>query len=226
LPDSPTVDTEQRLHLLVVDDHAVVRLGLAGLLAELDEGCEVSEAANLPEALAALAARPDIALVLLDLHLDAGLGAASDPLRGLRELRRRHPLLPVAIVSGDPSPALAAQAMAEGASAWLAKATDARLFASALKVVLEGGSYMPANLLPAARGATAQGLTARQLDVLEQLVRGLSNKEIARSLGMAEPTVKSHLVTIFRLLRVRNRAEAVTAGLPLVRQARASPQAR
>jgi two-component system, NarL family, nitrate/nitrite response regulator NarL len=221
-----TLDSESRLHLLVIDDHAVVRLGLAGLLAELDEGCEVSEAASLPEALAALAARPDIALVLLDLHLDAGFGAAADPLRGLRELRRRHPLLPVAIVSGDPSPALASQALAEGASAWLPKSSDRRVFASALKVVLEGGSYVPPSLLPAARGAGAQGLTVRQLDVLEQLVRGLSNKEIARALGMAEPTVKSHLVTIFRLLRVRNRAEAVTAGLSLLQQVRASAPAR
>lgn len=209
------------LHLLVVDDHAVVRMGLAGLLAQLEQGCEVSEAANLGEALAVLAARPDVGLVLLDLHLDAGVGGSADPLRALRELRRRHPLLPVAVVSGDPSAALAAQALAEGAAAWLPKSTEARVFASALKVVLEGGSYVPAGLMLNVRHTGAEGLTARQIDVLEQLVRGLSNKEIARVLGMAEPTVKGHLVTIFRLLRVRNRAEAVSAGLTLL-QARAA----
>jgi DNA-binding NarL/FixJ family response regulator len=207
----------QRLHLLVVDDHAVVRMGLAGLLAQLDQGCEVSEAANLNEALAVLAARPDVGLVLLDLHLDAGVGGSGDPLRALRELRRRHPLLPVAVVSGDPSAALAAQALNEGASAWLPKSSEARVFASALRVVLEGGSYVPAGLLSASRQPGTQGLTPRQLDVLEQLVRGHSNKEIARSLGMAEPTVKAHLVTVFRVLGVRNRAEAVTAGLNVLR---------
>lgn len=206
----------QRLHLLLVDDHAVVRMGLAGLLAQLDQGCEVSEAANLEEALAVLAARPDVGLVLLDLHLDAGVGGSSDPLRALRELRRRHPLLPVAVVSGDPSAALAAQALAEGASAWVPKSSEARVFASALRVVLDGGSYVPAGLLAASRQSGAQGLTPRQIDVLEQLVRGHSNKEIARALGMAEPTVKAHLVTVFRVLGVRNRAEAVSAGLKLL----------
>jgi len=195
------------LHLLVVDDHAVVRVGLAQLLRGLRDGCEVSEAADLPRAQAVLAARPDVALVVLDVHLP---GAA--PLEALRELRRGHPLLPVALLSADTDPDLAAQALRDGAAGWLPKSADARVLLGAIELVLAGGCYVPPFLLQRPAAAAQESLTGRQLDVLGQLVQGRSNKEIARALGMAEPTVKGHLVTVFRVLRVRNRAEAVSAG--------------
>lgn len=193
-------------HLLIVDDHAMVRSGLAQLLRTLRDPCEVSEAADLPQARAALAARPDIALVVLDVHLPD-----EPPLAPLRELRRSHPLLPVLLMSGDTDPLLAARALDEGAAGWLPKSADAPVLLNALDQVLAGGSYVPPFLLqrPA---LPPEVLTDRQLEVLAQLVRGRSNKEIARQLGMAEPTVKGHLVTIFRVLRVRNRAEAALAG--------------
>jgi DNA-binding NarL/FixJ family response regulator len=196
------------LHLLVVDDHAVVRVGLAQLLRGLRAGCEVSEAADLTQAHGVLAARPDVALVVLDVHLP---GQA--PLQALHSLRRQYPLLPVVLMSGDTSPALAAQALHDGAAGWLPKSADERVLIGALELVLAGGCYVPPFLLqrPAVQPAQ-ETLTERQVDVLGELVRGRSNKEIARALGMAEPTVKGHLVTIFRVLRVRNRAEAVSAG--------------
>jgi DNA-binding NarL/FixJ family response regulator len=196
----------QPLHLLVVDDHAVVRVGLAQLLRSLRQGCEVSEAADLAAAQAVLAARPDIALVVLDVHLP-GLA----PLQALHTLRSQHALVPVVLLSGDSDPDLAARALRDGAAGWLPKAADARVLLGALELVLAGGCYVPPFLLQPAPAAP-ETLTERQLDVLSQLVQGRSNKEIARALGMAEPTVKGHLVTIFRVLRVRNRAEAVSAG--------------
>jgi two-component system, NarL family, nitrate/nitrite response regulator NarL len=199
-------DSPAPLHLLVVDDHAVVRVGLAQLLRGLREGCEVSEAADLAAAQAVLAARPDIALVVLDVHLP-GLA----PLQALHTLRSSHPLVPVVLLSGDSDPDLAARALRDGAAGWLPKAADARVLLGALELVLAGGCYVPQFLLQPAPPAP-ETLTERQIDVLGELVQGRSNKEIARALGMAEPTVKGHLVTIFRVLRVRNRAEAVSAG--------------
>lgn len=195
-------------HLLVVDDHAVVRYGVAQLLRGLQGGCEVSEAADLAQAQAVLAARPDVALVVLDVHLP---GQA--PLHALHVLRQNHPLLPVALLSADSDPALAAQALRDGAAGWLPKAADVRVLLGAVELVLAGGCYVPAFLLRHPQGAPqSETLTERQMDVLGQLVQGRSNKEIARAVGMAEATVKGHLVTIFRVLRVRNRAEAVSAG--------------
>lgn len=202
------------LHLLIVDDHAVVRVGLATLLRGLRGGCEVTEAADLAAAQAALAARPDIALVVLDVHLPG-----CTPLEALHALRRSHPLLPVALLSADTDPDLAAGALRAGASGWVPKAADARVLTAALELILSGGCYVPPFLLQApAAPVRADALTERQFDVLGELLLGRSNKEIARTLGMAEPTVKGHLVTIFRVLRVRNRAEAVLVGQGLQRR--------
>ncbi|HSW07966.1 response regulator transcription factor [Aquabacterium sp.] len=198
----------ENLHLLVVDDHAVVRLGLAQLLRGLRGSCQVSEAADLDGALAVLAARPDVTLLVLDVHLPG-----QPPLQALHQLRRSHPLLPVVLLSADTDPELATQALRAGACGWLPKAADPRVLLGAIELVLAGGCYVPPFLLRHTPAPVAQeSLTGRQLEVLGQLVQGRSNKEIARALGMAEPTVKGHLVTIFRVLRVRNRAEAVSAG--------------
>jgi two-component system, NarL family, nitrate/nitrite response regulator NarL len=200
------VDAAPAGHVLVVDDHSVVRAGVAQLLRSWRGGCEVSEAANLAQAQALLAARPDVGLVVLDVHLP---GEA--PLHALHTLRRSHPLLPVLVLSADSDPDLAAQALRDGASGWLHKTADMRVLLGALELVWAGGCYIPPMLVQRQPQA-AESLTDRQLAVLSELVRGRSNKEIARQLSLAEPTVKGHLVTIFRVLRVRNRAEAVTAG--------------
>ncbi len=205
------------LHLLIVDDHAVVRVGLAVLLRGLrgqQGGCEVTEAGDLAEAQAALAARPDIALVVLDVHLPG-----MPPLQALHTLRRSHPLLPVALLSADTDAELAARALQDGAAGWVPKSADARVLTAAIELILSGGCYVPPFLLQAGPAAAqAESLTERQMDVLAELVQGRSNKEIARELGMAEPTVKGHLVTIFRILRVRNRAEAVGVGQGVLRR--------
>lgn len=193
-------------NLLIVDDHAVVRMGMAQLLRRVHPGCEVDEAGDMAQARAALAVRPAIALVVLDVHLPG-----EPPLGPLRELRRTHPLLPVLLMSGDTDAALAARALDEGAAGWLPKAADPVALQQAVAQVLAGGCYVPPFLAQRPPQPPEQ-LTERQQDVLAELVRGRSNKEIARALGMAEPTVKGHLVTIFRVLRVRNRAEAVLAG--------------
>jgi DNA-binding NarL/FixJ family response regulator len=202
------------LHVLVIDDHTVVRAGIAQLLRGWRQGCEVSEAADLAQARLVLAARPDVGLVVLDVHLP-GL----PPLHALHALRHGHPLLPVLLLSADADPDLAAQALRDGAAGWLHKTADMRVLFGAIELVLDGGCYIPPMLMRRQPAAPAtETLTERQLAVLAELVRGRSNKEIARELGMAEPTVKGHLVTVFRVLRVRNRAEAVSAGQAHLRQ--------
>ena len=96
------METPAPLHIVIVDDHALVRAGVAHLLRDLRPGCEISQAADLAQALAVLAARPDVALVILDVHLPG-----QPPLHALRTLRRSHPLLPVALLTADSDPDLA-----------------------------------------------------------------------------------------------------------------------
>lgn len=201
------------IHLLIIDDHTVVRIGLTQLLSQLPGGCEVSQAADLQQAQALLDARPDIALVVLDVHLPG-----MPPLAALSALRRSHPLLPVLLLSADTDRDLAARALREGAAGWVPKSADGRMLLAAVELVMQGGCYVPAFLRERPAAMAEESLTDRQVEVLSQLIHGRSNKEIARALGLAEPTVKGHLVTIFRVLRVRNRAEAVSAGQAHLRQ--------
>lgn len=196
--------------ILVVDDHALVRGGMSQLLASFLPGCEVVQAANRAQALAALrAAQQAFDLVTLDIDLPD-----SDRLALLAEIRRDHPALPVVIMSALEDPVLAAQALQLGAVGYIPKSIDGQVIESALRVVLAGGSYVPPFLLAARREAqTSNGeLTQRQRDVLALLVEGWPTKDIARRLDLSEATVKTHLAAIFRVLRVKNRAQAVTAG--------------
>ena len=197
----------------MLDDHAVVREGLAQLLAPLGGGCEVLQAAGLapgpgPDG---PAARPPLDLVVLDLHLGPA-GGGADPLAALRWWRSQHPQLPVVMLSGDDDPELATAAFGLGLAGWLSKSADTLALLGGLSLVLQGGRIVPpfvASRRAAEPGGSAE-LTERQRDVLRCLAQGLSNK-IARELALAEPTVKQHLVVIFRVLGVRNRAQAALA---------------
>ena len=92
------------------------------------------------------------------------------------------------------------------------------VLAGALQIVIAGDCYVPPSLMQVqgSAGNPLAALAPRQRDVLRQLIDGKANKEIARCLGMSEPTVKAHLVNIFRVLGVRNRAQAVLAGSRLL----------
>jgi two-component system, NarL family, nitrate/nitrite response regulator NarL len=196
-------------HALVVDDHPIVRDGVAQVLLRLRPGCRVSQAGNHADAAALLALHPDIELVVLDLHLPG-----QRTLQPLFELRSAHPLLAVMILSADEDPDTAEHALRSGAAGFVPKSANPTLLANALQLVLDGGCYVPPFLLAANRApaSPAEALTERQRDVLKMLVDGRPNKDIARSLGLAEPTVKAHLVNIFRILGVKNRAQAAMAG--------------
>lgn len=210
----PAVPQPDSLHILVVDDHAIVRDGVAQLVQGVRPGCQVSLASRLDEAETLIEACSDCGLVILDVHLP-GL---AHPLEGFRRLRARRPLLAMLLVSGDEDAQLARMALHEGAAGFVLKSSDTSVLANALRLVLDGGCYVPPNLVRA--GALSTGpletMTPRQRDVLRQLINGKSNKEIARSLGMSEPTVKAHLVNIFRTLGARNRSQAVLAGSRLL----------
>jgi DNA-binding NarL/FixJ family response regulator len=141
----------------------------------------------------------------------------SDGVSGVRAVRARAPQVPLVVVSADDDPAAVQALLALGVSGFIPKTESPAVIASAVQLVLAGGVYVPPRLLaaggPQARmnGAAASGLTGRQMDVVRLLARGLSNKAIARELGVSEGTVKVHLLAVFRALDVRNRTAAVIA---------------
>lgn len=197
------------MKVLIADDHPLVREALARLVRELVPGAELVEAADRPTAETLLREqRP--ALVLLDLHMPGMRGVL-----GVAELHALWPALPLVVVSGDDDPATVRAVLAAGARAFLPKGEAAAVLAQALRLVLEGGRYVPTQALADLGVNVSQprlspgALTPRQHDVLRCLMQGQPNKQIARELGIGEGTVKLHLAAVLRALHARNRTEAV-----------------
>ena len=198
--------------ILVADDHALIRAGLCGFIAGLFEQHRVETAASLDEAVATLGSQP-VDLLLIDLDMPGMHGVAS-----LDMLRERFPQLRIAVLSGTDDRDTIMRAVGAGVNGYIPKAVKPEELAFAIESILANRIYLPPSITtqvhpaagpaPASPTAAAAGLTARQDEVLVLLARGLSNKEIARDLRMAEGTVKIHIAGIFRRLNVQNRTEA------------------
>jgi DNA-binding NarL/FixJ family response regulator len=192
------------MKILVCDDHALFREGLELILGQLDPEAELESVGDAEAALARVARGDGPDLVLLDLHLPG-----MDGFTALEALRRDRPDVPVVVLSGSESPAHARVVLERGASGFIPKSTRGAVLLSALRLVLAGGIYVPPLILDGLRAAEkASELTERQLEVLRLLARGLTNREIADVLRVAEGTVKSHVKHVYEVLDVTNRTEA------------------
>ena len=197
------------LRIVIADDHPLMRAALATALAALGPAVEFLEAANHDEALALVTREPAPDLALMDLHMPGPRGVD-----GIREMRARAPQVPLAIVSAEDDRAAVRALLALGVAGFIPKTDKPAVIASAVRLILAGGVYVPPELVNGAEAAKPRdsgGLTERQMDVVRLLAQGLSNKGIARQLGVSEGTIKVHLLAVFRALDVRNRTSAVLA---------------
>jgi DNA-binding NarL/FixJ family response regulator len=201
------------LNVLLVDDHALFRDGLALLLREVAPNVAVFHAGDIEQGLRQTLAAPALDLVLLDLALP-GLGGVE----GLRLLRDAAEAVPIVVLSANDDPAIVRRCIEAGAMGYVLKTSDSRTMIAALRRVFGGDVYLP----PATEGSAAlperaaphkavASLTPRQREVLQRLVQGKPNKVIARELGIHETTVKSHVTVLLQVLGVQNRTEAVVA---------------
>lgn len=210
---------------LLVDDHALFRSGLMLLLGARFPDVVMREADGLTQALAHLAAEPDIELVLLDLGL-----RDSDGLPTLRQLRAVAPERTIVVLSANDDTDTVIAALNEGAAGFIPKTTRGKAVEQALRIVLDGGIYLPPVVyhavapLPELEQTEEErtvevidrlGLSPRQIDVLRLLTAGQSNKVICRELELAESTIKTHLLGLFRKLGVNSRTGAVVAAAKL-----------
>lgn len=206
---------------LVVDDHALIRDAMRGVLKELRGDAVVLEAASARQALDLIQQHPDLALILLDLKLPD-----RDGIEMLGELRERYPAISIVMLSAFNDRENVLNALDNGALGFIPKTDSREVLLGALRLVLAGGTYIPPEILarePAVTTApgkpasekrpspTELGLTERQVDVLALMMQGKSNKLICRALDLAEPTVKNHVSAILKTLEVTNRTEAVLA---------------
>lgn len=192
------------MKMIIADDHPMVRTGLAQIVAGLAENVTIIEAADFQETKAVLAEHPDADVALIDLNMPGMRGTTS-----IASLVTCALSVPLVVVSASENPHDVREVLAAGASGFVPKQEKAATLLSVLRLILAGGTYAPPEMVSAPVRTVSTGeLTPRQREVLAMLANGCPNKEIARDLGVAEQTVKGHLMTIFRLINVSNRVQA------------------
>ncbi len=216
--------TRAASHILLIDDHALIRSGLRMVVQSGVPGAALREAASIAEALRDVEGAPAYAphLVLLDIELP-GLNG----LDGLTVLRKRWPGTPVVMLSSHTEPETVRDALARGAVAYVAKSEPSEKIIAAVDRALRGegadGWRAAGGAAGGAAGAAQAGaagggdepaaprLTPRQCEVLGLLCEGLSNKVIGRKLDLSENTVRGHVQAVLAYLQVSSRSEAAFA---------------
>jgi DNA-binding NarL/FixJ family response regulator len=197
-----------QIRLLVVDDHMVVRMGLVALLNQQKDFKVVSEAEDGAQAVEKYREhRPDVCL--MDIRMPRLTG-----MQALAAIRAEFPDARVLMLTTYDGDSDIHGALTAGASGYLLKDVEAEELVLAIREVHRGGRYLPADVAQrlAERSGTPQ-LTPREIEVLELLAKGLSNKEIARVLDFTEFTAKAHVRNILDKLDVEDRTGAVTEAL-------------
>ncbi|MGE8187519.1 response regulator [Pseudomonas sp. NPDC086278] len=197
--------------ILLIDDHALFRSGIAMVLETGLENMRVFEAGTLQEALRLEGCDP--ALVLLDVQLQGVSG-----LEGIGSLKRKWPLTRIVVVSAFDLPQAVIEAVEHGAAAFISKTEKAERMLELVRALLDDSdASTPSNL--ASNESNRPRLTPRQCEVLDLLCQGLSNKMIGRKLDLSEHTVRGHVQAMLATLRVSSRSEATYAArrLGLVR---------
>lgn len=208
------------MKILLVDDHILFREGMRYVLQQLNGGVsEIFEAGNFPDGMKLAEEHPELDLALLDLYMPGSEGPLS-----IKSFHHRYPHIPIVVVSGEESYGIMEKAMDYGAMGFVGKNSAVPVMLSALNLVLSGGIYIPPQLLQKQRNSNRKkaapggqdnlradeyNLTTRQRQALKHLAEGLSNREIADKMGLAEGTVKVHIATLYQILNVNNRIEAV-----------------
>lgn len=206
-----------KLQVLLADDHALFRDGMRYVLQQLSDQVDIISAGNFDDTLRQAENNPAIDLALLDLHMPGSEGVTA-----IRLFHQRFPAIPLVVVSGTDQRSEIEWAMEYGAMGFISKTSSGKEMVSALRIVLEGGIYFPPELNLSMTERTqpvtderAQpnpgkfGLTKRQLEALQYLAEGLSNKEIAIKMNLAEGTIKVHVAAAYQALQVGSRIDAV-----------------
>jgi DNA-binding NarL/FixJ family response regulator len=204
--------------VLIADDHEVFRIGLVQLLRRSLKVKRFLEAERFAQVIEHLEDR-DVTLTILDLRMP-GLAGPEE----ITRMRLLRPDAQVVVLSASDSRKDILEALSAGAHGYIVKSQNTEQLIDRLRYVLSGEIYVPSVLaeLPPEpadnRGPHSErkALSDRQRQVLKGIVEGKSNKEIARSLNVAEGTVKIHLAALFRVLGATNRAHAAALGKQLL----------
>ncbi len=219
------------MNVLVIDDHPLILHAMRSVVQQLAERVEVVTVTSSQAARDALATGAEFDLALLDIQLGHEDGFAL-----LEELRTAHPALPIVVVAASDFRDDVMRAIDMGAMGFVPKCSPTEVLVAALEMVLSGGIYLPPSVMRsgaqqrpagqrsalapwddrldgdrAAATVASLDLTPRQKEVLALLLRGQSNKLIARALNLSVETIKDHVAAVLRTLNVSSRTQAVVA---------------
>jgi DNA-binding NarL/FixJ family response regulator len=198
----------RKIRILIADDHYIVRMGLVAIVnteADMEVVAEAADGAQAVELFARF--RPDLAL--LDTRMPV-----KDGIQATVEIRRRFPDASIVMLTAFDGDADIRRALEAGVKGYVLKSSTGEDLIPALRAVYAGKSWVPAEVTTRlAALKNFEELTAREIEILQQLAKGMANKQIADTLGITEYTVKDHLKNILAKLRVADRTEAVTVAL-------------
>lgn len=188
------------MKLLLADDHSLFRDSLAELLKKHNSSCKVNTVGDLPAVLATNL--DDYQILLIDLKMPGMLGAIS-----IKEIHNHAPNIPILIVSANQEAETIYACFQAGVSGYITKASQGIEFLDAIDKVLTGDRYIPKEYSPN-ENFHLENLSVTQLQLLEHIARGESNKQIAESLNLSTGTIKQYVSELLRKLNVDNRTQA------------------
>ena len=199
------------MKILIADDHALFRDGLALRLEEIAPNAIILQASSYTQIFKILAAEEQIDVLILDVEMQD-----MPWLDSLKQIHEMSPKTKVIVISASEDSRTIRTILATGVRGYIPKRSEVKVFNNALKLIIEGGSYVPANLVDntplntlSGRNIGVKSLTTRQSQVLDLIAQGKSNKQIAYDMGVSESTVKLHINALLRSLHVSNRTQAV-----------------
>ena len=204
---------------LIADDHPLFRDAIMQVIASHFPNSRLLQTQSLDETRMLLEQEDAVDLLLLDLNMPGMQG-----LQGLTQLHTTYPTLPIVMVSAEDDRKVVLEVMAEGAVGFISKASSRQQILAALEQLLQGQMYLPPQIMrqpPQATCSTDKStplhpdlllqLTKKQLQVLQRMALGESNKQIAWQLNLAETTVKGHVSAILSKLGMHNRVQVALA---------------
>jgi DNA-binding NarL/FixJ family response regulator len=203
------VTPDGKIKVMIVDDHPLMRVGIAAIINARPDMTVTAQAGTGEEAIALFRkSLPD--LTLMDLRLPGAISGV-DAIARIRAIQPQAKVIVVTTYEGDED---IHRALEAGARGYVIKGMPYQTLVEALQRVHAGGRFIPPPVAKALASRTPNSdLSTRELEVLEQLVAGKSNKEIATKLGITEATVKSHVSTILSRLNVEDRTQAAVSAL-------------
>ncbi|MBQ7633721.1 MAG: response regulator transcription factor [Alphaproteobacteria bacterium] len=199
------------MKILIADDHALFRDGLALRLEEIVPDAVILQASGYSQVFKILNTESQIDVLLLDVEMQD-----MPWLESLKQIHAMAPKMKIIVVSASEDSRTIRTILATGVKGYIPKRSEVKVFNNALRLIIEGGNYVPPNLLEntpinalSSRNIGIKTLTTRQSQVLDLIAQGKSNKQIAYDMGVSESTVKLHINALLRSLHVSNRTQAV-----------------